>query len=223
MKLGVLKIGVDVAAVVDKQSLEQQYPKLFQGVGKLNSKQVSLHINPEEERVRAVAEAREPENAADQREKHHHGSDEYVRSIDHAMTGKSPAELLFNRKMRGKLPDVTEPRTDTEVRDRDSERKGKSKLYTDERRRARHSDVEVSDTVLVRQDKVDKFTTTFNATPHKVVSKTGSHVIVESPAGARYERNSTFVKKYQTNQERNKGQNETHGVEDVIVDYKGTQ
>ncbi|KAJ8411636.1 hypothetical protein AAFF_G00164440 [Aldrovandia affinis] len=148
------------------------------------------------------------------------------RRIDHATTGKSPAELLFNRKMRGKLPDVTEPRTDTEVRDRDSERKGKSKLYTDERRRAQHSDVEVGDTVLVRQDKVDKFTTTFNATPHKVVSKTGSHVIMESPAGARYERNSTFVKKYQTteteetNQERNKGQNETHGVEDVIVDYK---
>ncbi|KAJ8407410.1 hypothetical protein AAFF_G00279840 [Aldrovandia affinis] len=67
MKLGVLKIGVDVAAVVDKQSLEQQYPKLFQGVKKLNSKQVSLHINPEEERVRAVAEAREPENAAEVR------------------------------------------------------------------------------------------------------------------------------------------------------------
>ncbi|KAJ8407409.1 hypothetical protein AAFF_G00279830 [Aldrovandia affinis] len=67
------------------------------------------------------------------------------RSIDHATTGKSPAELLFNRKMRGKLPDVTEPRTDTEVRDRDSERKGKSKLYTDERRRARHSDVEIND------------------------------------------------------------------------------
>ncbi|KAJ8366663.1 hypothetical protein AAFF_G00345590 [Aldrovandia affinis] len=53
MKLGVLKIGVDVAAVVDKQSLEQQYPKLFQGVGKLNSKQVSLHINPE---VKLVAQ-----------------------------------------------------------------------------------------------------------------------------------------------------------------------
>ncbi|KAJ8411216.1 hypothetical protein AAFF_G00172220 [Aldrovandia affinis] len=53
MKLGVLKIGVDVAAVVDKQSLEQQYPKLFQGVGKLNSKQVSLHINPE---VKPVAQ-----------------------------------------------------------------------------------------------------------------------------------------------------------------------
>ena len=28
------------------------------------------------------------------------------RSIDHTSTGKSPAELLFNRRMRGKLPEL---------------------------------------------------------------------------------------------------------------------
>ncbi|KAJ8410531.1 hypothetical protein AAFF_G00194350 [Aldrovandia affinis] len=58
-------------------------------VGKRNSKQVSLHINPEEERVRAVAKAREPENAADQREKHHYGSDEYVRFVAVSATPKA--------------------------------------------------------------------------------------------------------------------------------------
>ncbi|KAJ8363309.1 hypothetical protein SKAU_G00121400 [Synaphobranchus kaupii] len=143
------------------------------------------------------------------------------RSIDHATTGKSPAELLFNRKVRGKLPDVTESRTDMEVRDRDSEQKGKSKLYADERRRAQRSEIEVGDTVLVRQDKVDKFTTPFNTTPHKVVSKAGSHVIVESPTGARYTRNSTFVKKYRTTgpEETTHEQDDTQGVEEVMVDY----
>ncbi|KAJ8375480.1 hypothetical protein SKAU_G00060600 [Synaphobranchus kaupii] len=143
------------------------------------------------------------------------------RSIDHATTGKSPAKLLFNRKVRGKLPDVTESRTDMEVRDRDSEQKGKSKLYADERRRAQRSEIEVGDTVLVRQDKVDKFTTPFNATPHKVVSKAGSHVIVESPTRARYTRNSTFVKKYRTTgpEETTHEQDDTQGVEEVMVDY----
>ncbi|KAJ8385135.1 hypothetical protein AAFF_G00192760 [Aldrovandia affinis] len=42
------------------------------------------------------------------------------RSIDHATTGKSPAELLFNRKMRGKLPDISTAQADLEVRDRDA-------------------------------------------------------------------------------------------------------
>ena len=121
------------------------------------------------------------------------------RSIEHATTGKSPAELLFNRKIRGKLPDLYGSHTASlEVRDRDAEQKGKAKLYADERRGARYSQVDVGDTVLIQQDKVDKFTTPFNATPHKVVNKTGNQVVVESPTGARYRRNTTHVKKYVT-------------------------
>lgn len=50
---------------------------------------------------------------------------------------------------------------------------GKARLYADERRGAQYSKVDVGDTVLIQQDKVDKFTTPFKAPPHKVV--------VESP------------------------------------------
>ncbi|CAL9687298.1 unnamed protein product [Knipowitschia caucasica] len=127
------------------------------------------------------------------------------RSIEHPITGKSPAELLFNRKMRGKLPDICEMKTSAlDVRDRDAEQKGKAKIYADERRGAQYSKVDIGDTVLVQQDKIDKFTTPFNATPHKVVSKIGNQVVVESPTGARYHRNTTHVKKYvmhETNEE----------------------
>lgn len=39
VKLGVLKIGENVAVVTDlKHTLKEQYPKVFQGVGKLNTK-----------------------------------------------------------------------------------------------------------------------------------------------------------------------------------------
>ncbi len=51
------------------------------------------------------------------------------RAIDHNTTGKSPAELLFNRKIRGKLPDYTMTRNDQVIRDHDAEKKGKKKLY----------------------------------------------------------------------------------------------
>lgn len=46
VKLGVLRIGANVAVVNDvKSMIQQKYPKLFCGVGKLNTKQISLHID----------------------------------------------------------------------------------------------------------------------------------------------------------------------------------
>ncbi|KAM8832564.1 uncharacterized protein K02A2.6 [Spinachia spinachia] len=45
-KLGVLNVGVDVAAVTDvKAEVRGKYPKLFTRVGKLNTKQIGRHIN----------------------------------------------------------------------------------------------------------------------------------------------------------------------------------
>lgn len=46
-KLGVLKIGENVATLTDiRHTLQQQYPNVFKGVGKLNTKQISLYIDP---------------------------------------------------------------------------------------------------------------------------------------------------------------------------------
>lgn len=56
------------------------------------------------------------------------------RSTEHPTTGKCPPELLFNRKMRGKLPDICESKTTAlDVCDRGAEQKGKAKMYADER------------------------------------------------------------------------------------------
>lgn len=44
--MGVLKVGVDKAAVTNvKTQINHQYPKLFEGVGKLNTKQINLHVD----------------------------------------------------------------------------------------------------------------------------------------------------------------------------------
>ena len=120
------------------------------------------------------------------------------RALPHNTTGRSPAEMLFNRHIRTKLPltGAGYHPLDQEVRDRDAEQKMRAKLYADNRRGAKYSDVNVGDTVLIQQERENKLTTPFSPVPHKVVSKTGNSLIAESPEGVRYQRNTTHVRKY---------------------------
>ena len=119
------------------------------------------------------------------------------RSIEHPTTGKSRAELLFACKMRGKLPDMTTNHVpDVAVRDCDADHTGKAKMYADARRGTQYCIVNVGDKVLVRQDKINKLTTTFGATAFTVVNKTGNSLVVESPEGFQYSRKTTHLRKY---------------------------
>ena len=46
-ELEVLKLGINIAMVTSKaDSLKQKYPEVFEGVGKLKNKQISLDIDP---------------------------------------------------------------------------------------------------------------------------------------------------------------------------------
>ena len=119
------------------------------------------------------------------------------RALPHAITEQSPAELLFGRKMRTKLPDIGRPHHENlEVRDHDQEMKAKAKTLMDATRNAKHSEVELGDKVLVRQDRVTKLTTPFAETPMTVISKKGNSLVVEAETGAKYSRNTSFVKKF---------------------------
>ena len=78
------------------------------------------------------------------------------RATPHLTTGRSPAEMLFNRKIRTKLPfyhkraeSVSEKRT-REIHDK---KKLKQKENYDRRRQAKLKDVQVGDQILVRQKK----------------------------------------------------------------------
>ena len=103
------------------------------------------------------------------------------RSIPHNTTGRSPAELLFNWKVLGKIPDWSiDHAYDHEVHDRDAEQKANSKAYADIHHRASPSSIELGDEVLVQKDKTNKLTSAFDPNPFKVVSKTGNSLVVES-------------------------------------------
>jgi hypothetical protein len=61
------------------------------------------------------------------------------RSVPHTVTGKSPAEIFFGRRVRTKLPELIHEFVDHELRDRDSEEKGKRNQYANQKRCAKES------------------------------------------------------------------------------------
>jgi hypothetical protein len=73
------------------------------------------------------------------------------RATTHSTTGVSPAELLFGRKIRTKLPELeNSSMEDIEVRDRDRERKERGKIDSDEKRNAVNSSLQAGDKVLMK-------------------------------------------------------------------------
>ena len=103
------------------------------------------------------------------------------RSTPHPSTGLSPFEIMFNRKMKTKLPTYSTPIKDTSIRKRDTHIKQKNKKYADERRKAKSCTLKPGDPVLVKQPKQNKLTTPFSHNWGYVVRRKGSMVT------ARYE------------------------------------
>ena len=84
------------------------------------------------------------------------------RTTPHQTTGQTPAFLLMGRHPRTKLPELSQPtHGDEETRDRDQLMKFKSKQYADASRNAKMSEVKQGDLVLMKQDKKNKLSTTF--------------------------------------------------------------
>lgn len=100
--------------------------------------------------------------------------------------------------LRNKLPQIDSTRgvDDEEVRDQDASKKEKGKQYSDKRRKAKESDIEVGDVVLVKQERLNKLSSTFGEEKFTVTEKKGSEVILESPKGKQLRRNSQFLLKY---------------------------
>ena len=105
------------------------------------------------------------------------------RTTPHSTTGCPPAELLFNRKVRNKLPHITAATLNDdkstnfkEVREKDRRAKLKMKTYADERTKAKSSDIKIGDAVLARQRKQNKFSTRFDPVPFQVVRIKGTMI-----------------------------------------------
>lgn len=119
----------------------------------------------------------------------------------HPGTGYSPAEILFGRKFRDWIPQLSQPgqSLDAEVRDNDKVYKFNSKVHYDAAKGARESNLGIGDRVLMKNlNPTNKLTAAFHSEPARVVQKQGNSVLVETPAGQRYRRNSSHLKKLQS-------------------------
>ncbi|XP_039443104.1 uncharacterized protein K02A2.6-like [Culex pipiens pallens] len=117
----------------------------------------------------------------------------------HTMTGKAPLELLTGRPVKDLLPSLrTEPywNRDENVRDDDAIKKMKGKLYADNRRHAKTSEIAEGDTVLLRNYEKGKLEPNFNLEKFKVVSRNGTDTIVVNGDGVTYRRPVAHLKKW---------------------------
>lgn len=140
------------------------------------------------------------------------------RVTPHTVTGVAPAELLFGRLLKTKLPslhDRRDPVMDEGIRDHDSIQKLKGKIYADKARNAKPSEVEIGDTVVIQNEKKGKLDSNFQNKDCVVTAKAGNKLTVETPEGRVYSRNTTMVKKIPfVEQENNTNESNEHHIEE---------
>uniref|UniRef100_A0A1B0DDI6 RNA-directed DNA polymerase n=1 Tax=Phlebotomus papatasi TaxID=29031 RepID=A0A1B0DDI6_PHLPP len=118
----------------------------------------------------------------------------------HTTTGKTPTELCFGRTIRSKIPslsDVEKTPPSTDYRDRDKILKERGRMAENKKRGAKKSEVQIGDTVLMKNVLPDnKLSTTFGRNKFIVIEKAGSTVKVkEVNTGKTFSRNSSHFKK----------------------------
>ena len=126
------------------------------------------------------------------------------RTTPHSTTGMAPAEMLFRRRIRSKLPEVqltdsTENTSDVDfeaARLKDSQEKEKGKCYIDAKRSAKISEIKPGDKVLLTQQQSGKLSLPFHPEPFTVIQRHNQEVLVNSKEGTVYRRNIAHVKAY---------------------------
>ena len=100
------------------------------------------------------------------------------RATPHKVTGRSPAELLYGRKIRTKLPALKKQQQgdlDKEVREKHERERQKQKSYADEKRKAKIKEIKPGDQVMVQQRKTT-VKTPWDPSPYTVTQVKGSQV-----------------------------------------------
>ena len=124
------------------------------------------------------------------------------RTTPHSTTGVPPAELLFNRTVKGKLP-VLQKRNiinrHRQARQNEESKKEYNKKYADNKRNVKKSDIKVGDRVLVKQQKQNKLTSQYSEVPYTITNRQHSRVTARNKYGHIITRNVSHFKPLQTN------------------------
>ncbi|XP_058826949.1 uncharacterized protein K02A2.6-like [Topomyia yanbarensis] len=129
----------------------------------------------------------------------------YVYSIiQHPATGRTPAELVFGRRLRDWIPEVGHFTNGEheEIMDHDKIYRYSSKGRYDLAHGCKDSSLEPNDRVLMRNlMPQNKLAPLYNPIPATVIEKQGNSVIIETEDGKRFKRNSAHLKKLSTSGE----------------------
>ena len=120
------------------------------------------------------------------------------RATPHLSTGKSPAELLFQKRpFRSRLPELLPPKfNDREIREKDAQQKLKAKVYADDKPYVKRNSFQIGDTVLVKNEKKAKTLSFFEPKPYSIVKVKGSMITAKHSETNKFvTRNSSYFKK----------------------------
>ena len=137
----------------------------------------------------------------------------------HCMTGFTPAQLLFSRTVRNKLPQFTSNNqvTGQKVLKKNEEAKTKMKAHADARSRAKPSNITIGDLALVRQRKQNKLSTRFNPSPFCVTSKRRT-MITAQRNGNYITRNTSHFKLVDSSLQESTNDEEEEDDDEIMTD-----
>ena len=139
------------------------------------------------------------------------------RTSTHAITGKTPSELFFNRQIQNKLPDITTGNPiecDEEVRKRQVKKYEKCTEHFNVKRNVKEINVSVGDKVFLKRDeKGDKFDSKFYKQIYIIKQIKGNMVIIESESGNTLARNIINIKKIKEYPKRQRTQTQRFDVQ----------
>ena len=124
------------------------------------------------------------------------------RSTPHSVTLRSPAELMFGRTIRDNILSINQfLETDDGLREKDSDQKEKGKIYADQKRKAKFSEIKEGNVVIAkRQITTNKLDSNFENKKYKVVKKNGGETVIEClETGKRFRRNVAHLKQFPMN------------------------
>ena len=133
------------------------------------------------------------------------------RSTPHQTTGVAPCELLFNRPIRGYLPELPKRKVVNKhavAKNHLEKKKQENKQYYDQKKKVKESEIKEGDTVLCKQEQKNKLTPKFDPEHYKVKQRKHNTIIAERE-GKIITRNVSYFKKVITDESEDEWSNGT--------------
>ena len=136
------------------------------------------------------------------------------RTAPHAVTGKAPSYLLFNRTINNNIPHINDEKHEADefVRRKQNKVNNKTKQWFDKKKKATDINLNIHDTVIMKREMyADKTKSNFYNQHFKVLKINHNMVTVQNSEGKIYTRNHTYFKK--VNADKSKTKPFEHSIE----------